>query len=277
MVVCGVDVGSRTAEAVVLVDGDIAGYSVIRTGPDSAATAVAALEQALRATSIRSEDIEFTVATGYGRVVVPFAQRNVTEIACHARGSHHLRPSTRTILDMGGQDCKAIRCDERGKVTTFLMNDKCAAGTGRAIEVMASLLQVPLETVGPLSLDAEGRAATISSTCVVFAKSEVLALARQGVPTAEILAGICDGVAERVKGLLRGVGVVEDFVISGGISKNVGVVRRLERTLGVTSHVCFEPQIVGALGAALFARDFLERASAERPGPSVPCAPAASR
>jgi benzoyl-CoA reductase subunit A len=259
MVVCGIDVGARTAKAVLLVDGDIAAYSVIRSGPDSAGTAVAALEQALEPTALRREDIEFTVATGYGRVVVPFADRNVTEIGCHARGNHHFFPSVRTILDMGGQDCKAIRCDETGKVTTFLMNDKCAAGTGRSLEVMATLLQVPLEDIGRLSLEANGGAGRISSTCVVFAKSEVLALARQGVPTTDILAGLCDGVAERVKGLLRSVGVVEDFVISGGISKNIGVVRRLEEKLGVTSRICFEPQIVGALGAALFARDFLER------------------
>jgi len=139
------------------------------------------------------------------------------------------------------------------------------AGTGRALEVMASLLQVPLDDLGPLSLEASNGLPKISNTCVVFAKSEVLALARQGVPTRDILAALCDGVAERVKGLLRAVGVEEDFVISGGISKNVGVVRRVEDKLGTSSHICFEPQVVGAMGAALFARDFLERtASRER-------------
>jgi bzd-type benzoyl-CoA reductase Q subunit len=258
MVVCGIDVGARTAKAVLLVDGAIAAHSIVRTGPESAAAAVAALERSLETTALRREDIEFTVATGYGRVVVPVAQRNVTEIACHARGSHYFFPGVRTILDMGGQDCKAIRCDETGKVATFLMNDKCAAGTGRSLEVMASLLQVPLEDLGRLALEGSDRPQKVSNTCVVFAKSEVLALARQGVPTREILAGLCEGVAERVKGLLRVVGVEEDFVISGGISKNVGVVRRLEDKLGVASHICFEPQIVGALGAALFARAFLE-------------------
>jgi predicted CoA-substrate-specific enzyme activase len=265
MIVCGIDVGARTAKAVLLAGGDVVAHAILRTGPDSAATARAVLDRALETTAVRTEDIELTVATGYGRVVVPFADRNVTEIACHARGNHHLFPSVRTILDMGGQDCKAIRCDDTGRVTTFLMNDKCAAGTGRSLEVMAALLQVPLEDVGRLSLEANGQAAKISSTCVVFAKSEVLALARQGVPTTEILAGLCDGVAERVKGLLRTVGVVEDFAISGGISKNIGVVRRIETKLGVGSHIAFEPQVVGALGAALFARDFVERGSATRP------------
>src|SRR6266508_2017163 len=208
MVVCGIDVGARTAKAVVLVDGEIAAHSVVRTGPESAAAAVAALERSLETTTLRREDIEFTVATGYGRVVVPFAQRNVTEIACHARGNHHFFPGVRTILDMGGQDCKAIRCDETGKVTNFLMNDKCAAGTGRALEVMASLLQVPLEDLGRLSLEA-----------------------------------------------------------SNGLAKNVGVVRRVEQKLGTTSQICFEPQVVGALGAALFARDFLTGGTRRRTGP----------
>src|SRR3972149_3357002 len=179
MVVCGIDVGARTAKAVLMTDGQIAGHSVIRSGPGSAA---AALEAALATTTVRREDIEFTVATGYGRVVVPFAQRNVTEIACHAKANHYFFPRARTTLDLGGKDCKAIRCDEAGKVATFLMNDKCAAGTGRSLEVMASLLQVRLEDLGQLALEASGKPEKISNTCVVFAKAEGLALARPGGP-----------------------------------------------------------------------------------------------
>ena len=258
MLTCGIDIGSLSSEAVLFADGNIAAYSIIRTGPESAQTAVMALEEALKNTGIRKKDIEFTVSTGYGRVIVPFADKNITEIACHARGAHYFFPSVRTILDMGGQDCKAIRCDEKGKVTNFLMNDKCAAGTGRSMEVMASLLQVRLEEIGPLSLKACGEPVKISNTCVVFAKSEVLSLIRQGVNINDILAGLCDGIAERVKALIRMVGVEEDFVISGGISKNAGVVKRLEKKLGVTAHISFEPQIVGAVGAALFARDLLQ-------------------
>jgi bzd-type benzoyl-CoA reductase Q subunit len=259
MITCGVDVGSLSGEAVLLADGEIASYSIVRTGPESAETAIEALDEALKGASIRKEQIEYTVATGYGRVVVPFADRNITEIACHAKGAHFFTPTVRTILDMGGQDCKAIRCDENGKVTTFLMNDKCAAGTGRAMEVMAALLNVRLEDIGPLSLQATGRPVKVSNTCVVFAKSEVLSLMRQGIRTSNILAGLCDGVADRVKSLIRIVGVEEDFVISGGISKNIGVVSRIEKKLGVKAHICFEPQIVGALGAALFARDILQK------------------
>lgn len=257
MITCGVDVGSLTGEAVILVDGQIAAYSIVRTGPESAATAVEALEEALKKTTIRREEIEYTVATGYGRVVVPFADKNITEITCHARGAHFFTPTVRTILDMGGQDCKAIRCDEKGKVKTFLMNDKCAAGTGRSLEVMASLLGIRLEDVGPLSLKAGVKPAKVSNTCVVFAKSEVLSLMRQGQPTEEILAGLCDGVADRIKSLLKIIGVEEDFVISGGISKNMGVVKRIEDKLGLKAHICFEPQIVGAVGAARLAGDLL--------------------
>jgi len=260
MITCGIDVGSLSAEAVLCVDGEIATYSIIRTSPESAETAVQALEKALDGSDLRREDIEYTVATGYGRVVVPFADTNVTEITCHARGAHFFLASVRTVLDMGGQDCKAIRCDENGKVTDFRMNDKCAAGTGRSLEVMANLLEVQLEDVGPLSLEAEGEPIKVSNTCVVFAKSEVLSLMRQGVPTSRILAGLCDGIADRVKSLIRIVGVAEDFAISGGITKNIGVVKRIEEKLGVTATICFEPQIVGAVGAALIARDHLEKA-----------------
>jgi benzoyl-CoA reductase subunit A len=198
-------------------------------------------------------------------VIVPFADRNITEISCHAKGAHYFHPAARTILDMGGQDCKAIRCDENGKTTNFIMNDKCAAGTGRAMEVMASLLQIPLEEVGARSLKTGEQPVKISNTCVIFAKSEVLSLMREGIPSLmregipinEILAGLCDSVAERVKTLVQRVGIEEDFVISGGISKNSGVVKRLEQKLRVCAHIPEEPQIVGAVGAALFARDLL--------------------
>jgi benzoyl-CoA reductase subunit A len=259
MITCGIDVGSLSAEAVLLVDGEVASYSVIRTSPESAATAVQALDEALEGSNLHREDIEYTVATGYGRVVVPFADTNFTEIACHARGAHYFLPSVRTVLDMGGQDCKAIRCDAMGKVKDFRMNDKCAAGTGRSLEVMATLLGIQLEDIGHLSLEEDGEPIKVSNTCVVFAKSEVLSLMRRGVPTSGILAGLCDGIADRVKSLIRNVGVEEDFAISGGITKNTGVVRRIEQKLGVTAHSCFEPQIVGAVGAALIARDLLEK------------------
>ena len=258
MIVCGIDVGSLSAEAALMSDGKLAAYSLIRTGPDSAETARRALKEVLEQTEIRQQDIDYTVATGYGRVIVPFADKNITEISCHAKGAHYFFPSVRTILDMGGQDCKAIQCDENGKVSNFIMNDKCAAGTGRAFEVMAKLLQIKLEDIGPLSLEFEEEPVKISNKCIVFAKSEVLSYMREGVPLNQVLAGLCDGVAERVKGLIRSVGLKEDFVISGGITKNIGVVQRIEEKLGLKASINFEPQIVGAVGAAIFAKEILE-------------------
>jgi len=258
MIACGIDVGSLSAEAALMVDDNLEAYSLIRTGPDSAETARQAMKEALDQTDIQQQDIEYTVATGYGRVIVPFSDKNITEISCHAKGAHYFFPSVRTILDMGGQDCKAIQCDENGKVTNFIMNDKCAAGTGRAFEVMANLLQINLEDIGPLSLEFEEEPVKISNKCIIFAKSEVLSYMREGVPLNEILAGLCDGVADRVNGLLRRVGMKEDFVITGGITKNIGVVKRVEEITGLKANICFEPQIVGAVGAALFAREILE-------------------
>lgn len=257
MIVAGIDVGSLTAEAVIFQNDQLAAWSIIRTGSDSPKTAQKALDEALAKTDIEQAEIQYTVATGYGRVVVPFANKNITEISCHAKGANWFFPKVRTVLDMGGQDCKAIRCNEVGKVKKFLMNDKCAAGTGRAMEVMAELLEVPLEEMGRLSLEIDGVPPPISNTCVVFAKSEVLSLIRQGTPRNLVLAGLCEATANRIKTLLNAVGMEEEFMVSGGISKNIGIIRRIEDKMGVKAQMCFEPQIVGALGAALFARDHL--------------------
>lgn len=258
MIVCGIDIGSTSTKALIMVDGKPADYAIIRTGPDSAQSAREVLSEVLSRTKIRENQIAYTVATGYGRFIVPFADRNITEISCHAKGAHYFFPSVRTILDMGGQDCKAIRCDEKGKVTNFIMNDKCAAGTGRAFDVMARLLQVSLEDIGPLSLDNDGEQVEISKKCIIFAKSEVLAHMREGVPLNHILAGLCSSVVDRVIGLVRRVGLKEDFVITGGITKNNGVIERIEKKLDINAFTSSEPQIVGALGAAIFAGEIME-------------------
>ncbi|MBI2957739.1 MAG: benzoyl-CoA reductase, bzd-type, subunit Q [Chloroflexi bacterium] len=257
MITAGVDVGSLSGKAVVLDDNRLVSWGLVPTGPDSAETAKEAMDIALQKGNLSLDRIEFVVSTGYGRVVVPFAQRNVTEISCHAKGANYFFPGARTILDMGGQDCKAIRCDANGKVVNFAMNDKCAAGAGRSMEVMADLLQIPLDEIGPRSLQLDQGEVAVSSTCTVFAKSEVLAHVRQGAPTNDILAGLCAALASRVYGLLRRVGIEPEFVISGGIGKNVGVVTRVEQKVGLEANICFEPQIVGAVGAAIFARDTL--------------------
>jgi len=260
-ITAGVDVGSVSSQAVVMTDGKLFAYSNMRTGSDSPDSARNAMDWALEGTGMKLEHIKYVVGTGYGRVNVPFAQKAITEIACHARGGNMMYgPTVRTILDMGGQDCKAIHCDERGKVTNFLMNDKCAAGTGRGMEVFADLLAVPIEDVGELSFEVDEEPEPVSSTCVVFAKSEATALLRQGWPKSKVLAAYCSAMAHRVYTLLERIGVERDFAITGGIAKNVGVVRRLEKEVGMKPLTSkYDTQIAGAIGAALFAKALLEK------------------
>ena len=258
-ITAGVDVGSVSTQAVIMTDGKLFAYSSMRTGSDSPDSARNAMNWALEGTGLTLDDIQYCVGTGYGRVNVPFAQRPITEIACHARGANFIYgPTVRTVLDMGGQDCKAIHCDERGKVTAFLMNDKCAAGTGRGMEVFADLLSVPIEEMGDMSLDVDEEPPMVSSTCVVFAKSEAVGLLREGWPKAKVLAAYHAAMAHRVVNLLERIGMEEDFAITGGISKNIGVVTRLKRELGVEPLTTdYDAQIAGGIGAALFARALL--------------------
>ena len=257
----GVDVGSVSSQAVVMTDGELFAYSNMRTGSDSPESAQNAMNWALEETGMTIDDLNYVVGTGYGRVNVPFADRAITEIACHGRGANYMYGSSvRTILDMGGQDCKAIRIDEKGKVQEFLMNDKCAAGTGRGMEVFADLLEISIEEIGDLSFDIEEEPEPVSSTCVIFAKSEATGLLRQGWPKNDVLAAYCSAMSDRVFALLERIGVEEDFAITGGIAKNAGVVRRLTKVMGVDA---LEPkhdtQIAGALGGALFARALAEK------------------
>jgi len=252
----GIDVGSVSSQAVILVDGKLYAYSNMRTGSDSPKSAENAMDWALEGTGMTQDDIHYVVGTGYGRVNVPFAKRAITEIACHARGANFMYgPTIKTVLDMGGQDCKAIRVDEKGKVVAFLMNDKCAAGTGRGMEVFANLLGIHITEVGEMSLQVEEEPPMVSSTCVVFAKSEASGLLRDGWPKEKVLAAYCLAMAHRVVDLLERLGIEEDFAITGGIAKNIGVVSRIERELGVKAlKPNIDTQIAGALGGALFAR-----------------------
>jgi len=260
-ITAGVDIGSVSSQAVIMVNGELYAYSNMRTGSDSPDSARKAMDWALEGTGLTLDDIHYTVGTGYGRVNVPFADRAITEIACHARGGNMMYgPTVRTILDMGGQDCKAIHCDEKGKVTNFLMNDKCAAGTGRGMEVFADLLNVSIEDVGAMSLDVDEEPPPVSSTCVVFAKSEASSLLREGWSTKRVLAAYCSAMAHRVVSLLERIGVEKDFAITGGIAKNSGVVTRLEKELDLVSLKSkYDTQIAGALGAALFAKALVEK------------------
>ena len=261
LLTAGVDIGSTSTQAVLMADKKLLSYASIRTGSNSRDSAVNAMNRVLELTGIKREEIAFTVGTGYGRVNVPFADKTVTEITCHARGANFIYgPSVRTILDMGGQDCKAIHCDEKGKVRSFMMNDKCAAGTGRGMEVIADLLGVPIEEIGERSFQADQIPKPITSQCVVFAKTEVGHLMREGWTKEQVLAAYCQAMADRVARLLERSGMEQDFAITGGIAKNVGVVRRVEKLLGVTAlKGDYDSQIAGALGGALMAYDLLEK------------------
>jgi predicted CoA-substrate-specific enzyme activase len=260
VITAGVDIGSSTSKAVLLRDDEILSYNIIFTGSESVHSANQVFNDILIKSSLSPGDIDYIVATGYGRVIVPFAHEALTELTCHARGAHFLFPGVRTILDMGGQDCKAIRCDSAGRLQNFIMNDKCAAGTGRFLELMARVLGLSLDDLGEMSLGATS-AIKINSTCAVFAKSEVTSLIREGKDKKEVIAGLHSAIAGRVYTLLRGVGIEPELVVSGGIGKNKGVVQEVEKRLGMKVLLPAEPQIVGALGAALFARDKIRGSS----------------
>lgn len=261
MKVAGIDIGSHTSKALILENKEIKSWAIMITGPDSKETSETIIKKVLNEANLELGDIDFSVSTGYGRINVPFADKQITEISCHAKGANWLLPSTRTILDMGGQDCKAIRCNQEGRVVNFVMNDKCAAGAGRSMEIMGKILDVPLEKIGELAIHINNNPVSISSKCTVFAKSEVISLIRNNIEKNRILAGLCDALAERVYSLLKRVGIEEDFVISGGIAKNKGVIKSLEKKMGIKPNICFEPQIVGALGAALFADEIISKPS----------------
>lgn len=263
VVSAGVDVGSVSTQGIIMVDGQLYAYGNMRTGSDSPDSANNVMKWALEGTGMTLKDIHYCVGTGYGRVNVPMAKRTITEIACHARGANFIwGPSVRTVVDIGGQDAKAIRCDEKGKVTTFLMNDKCAAGTGRGMEVFADFVGVHVEEIGARSLDIDEEPPPVSSTCVIFAKSEAGALLEEGRPLNKVIAAYCAAMAHRIAALLERLGGAEkELVFTGGVAKNAGVVTRLEKELGIKSLPIgkIDPQLAGGVGAALFAKAMAEK------------------
>ena len=250
----GIDVGSLSSDAVIVDQaGGIKGWAVTETGAHSTNAAEAALDAALERAGLARGDLAYIVATGYGRAAVPLAGKKVTEISCHALGAYTLFPDAGTVIDIGGQDSKVIRMGAAGKVADFVMNDKCAAGTGRFLEVMAAKLGVGLDDLGRLSLGAEGEVA-ISSVCTVFAESEVVSLVAKNQPIPQIIKGLHRAVVNRVAAMTGTTGVNPRVIMSGGVAKNQGVVKLMSERLGVEIAVPDEPQIVGALGAALLAR-----------------------
>jgi len=265
IITVGVDTGSVSTQAVVMVDGKLYAYSSMRTGANSPESAQRAIDWALEGTGMSLQQIHYIVGTGYGRVNVPAANRTITEIACHSLGAHFIYGnSVRTILDIGGQDAKAIICDGKGRVTNFLMNDKCAAGTGRGMEVFAELVRVPIEQVGERSLQVDEELPTVSSTCVVFAKSEALTLLRQGWNVNAVLAAYIAAMAHRTVELLQRLGVEKELVFTGGLSKNTGLIKRVEEEVGLKAlETRLDPQIAGGIGAALFAKALVEKSRKE--------------
>jgi predicted CoA-substrate-specific enzyme activase len=255
----GVDVGSLGTKAVVFSDEKILSSNIIRTGIDTEENGREALGGALDDAGLKWDDLSYIVSTGYGRISAPYANKTITEITCHGKGAHYIHPETRTIVDMGGQDCKAIRLDQEGNVTDFAMNDKCAAGTGRFLEVMAGVFKMSLDDLGHLSLEAT-EIVPISSTCTVFAESETVSLLARGEKPANIIVGIYHAIANRVSGMFARVGIENDVFFSGGVAKNAGMKRALEKVLGVQlAPSPIDPQLAGALGAAIIAESLWKK------------------
>ncbi len=252
MITAGIDVGSISAKAALLEDGEIVATCVILTGYNAKKAGRQVYEEALAKAGVDPAQVEKIVATGYGRNSIEFASKAVTEITCHAAGAHFLNPEVRSIIDIGGQDSKAIVLDDRGKVKDFTMNDKCAAGTGRFLEVMARALEVDLDAFGELSLSAE-TASPISSLCTVFAESEVISLIAKGEKRENIIAGIHASIGARVVSMAKRIGFRPPAMMTGGVAKNIGVVKALEEKLGADLIVSENAQVNGAIGAALIA------------------------
>ena len=260
MIYAGCDVGSLSGEAVIIKDDTILNYGIIRVRPRPEQTAFEVTQKVLNEAGLSFDDVDYCVSTGYGREKIPFAQSSISEISCHGRGAKWANESIRTIIDIGGQDSKVIKVDKYGYMVDFVMNDKCAAGTGRFLEGMAHVLGVELEDLAELSLGAVSPV-TITKTCTVLAQFEVMYMLNDGLDRANIAAGINRAMAERMSKLIKRVGIQESVAITGGVAKNAAVVKSLSEVLGVefVSLGNVDPQIVGALGAALFAKERAER------------------
>ena len=278
----GVDVGSTQTKAIVIDDaGAIVARALIDTGANVVQAAERAFQEALVSGGLADEAVAYVVGTGYGRYRVTFGNAQVTEISCHGRGAVHMFPRTRTVVDMGGQDTKAIRVAPTGEILDFCMNDKCAAGTGRFLGAVAAALDIPLGELGPLALRSD-RPVKISTTCTVFAESEVLSWMGRGKKMEDIVLGVHRSIVSRSMGLMRRVGIEPEVTFTGGVSRNAGVVKELNDAIGTPVNVSEESHFMGALGAALFALDHIrasrqpslghpegERGSASPEGPGM--------
>jgi predicted CoA-substrate-specific enzyme activase len=252
MITAGIDIGSITTKAAIMAEGKIRGTRVIFTGYNAEQAGTKVYEELLTELGIEKSDIRSVVSTGYGRNSVKFMDKAMTEIICHGAGAYYLNPRARSVIDIGGQDSKAIVLDEKGKVKNFAMNDKCAAGTGRFLEVMARALEVDLDGFGTLSLRA-GDPSRISSLCTVFAESEVISLISKGEKRENIIAGIHESIAARIAAMANRLRIAPLVVMTGGVAKNIGVLKALERKIGMAVEVSEYAQVNGAIGAAFLA------------------------
>ncbi len=253
----GVDVGSTQTKAVIIDEQKrIVSRALTETGANVIRAAESAFAEALVSGDLREEEVEYVVGTGYGRYKVTFGNTQVTEISCHGRGAVHMFPETRTVVDMGGQDTKAIRVSATGEIVDFCMNDKCAAGTGRFLGAASAALDIPLDELGPTALQGE-RPVKISTTCTVFAESEVLSWLGKGKKIEDILLGVHKSIAARSAGLLRRVGIEDEVTFTGGVAKNAAMIATLNERLDLQVNVSDDSHYMGALGAALFALDHI--------------------
>jgi predicted CoA-substrate-specific enzyme activase len=255
----GIDIGSLSVETVIIDHKKkIITYNILPTGANSETAGEKSFKDALQKADLKKEQIKYIIATGYGRISIPFANKKITEISCHGKGAHYFFPNTKTIIDIGGQDSKGIQIDSNGKVQDFLMNDKCAAGTGRFLEVMARTLELNIDSLGKIGLESQ-KDINISSMCTVFAESEVVSLIAKGENKEDIVKGLHNSISQRVVNMVRQLISDGEITMTGGVAKNIGMVSALERKLKMKLNIPDEPQIIGALGAALFAMESSEK------------------
>lgn len=257
-IVAGCDVGSLTSKTVVMKNGKIVGSYIIKSKPRPQDSAEAAMTGALASAGVALDEIEYCIGTGYGRDKIPFVKEVKSEISCHGKGASWLLPTAQTVIDIGGQDCKAMQIDSNGSVTRFIANDKCASGTGRFLEVMAKVLDVDIDAMGRFSTQARSPV-TLAATCTVWAQADVIKYVNSGVALEDIGAGINTAMAQRVAMLVNAVKPAGDMLMTGGVAKNIGVVSTLEKLIGrkIKKARKADPQIAGAIGAALFSMEKL--------------------
>lgn len=263
MIVAGVDVGSTATKAILLNDNaHILSRGIVNTGANVVKAAEKAFHEAIKMAGIEEWDVAYTVGTGYGRYRVPFGDTQITEISCHARGAIYLFPLTRTILDIGGQDTKAIKISEKGEIVDFSMNDKCAAGTGRFLSAAAEVMDISIDDLGDFALRSTAPL-RITNVCTVFVETEIVSLLARGKKAEDILGGVHLSIAARCISLMRRVGIDDEVSFTGGVSRNVGMVRAMEEKLQRKINVSPDSQYIGALGAALFAHERAEAGAVE--------------